>query len=189
VLTAIVLALVMMGASFYHRSKVARVLVAVRDDELLTRSLGFEVPAYKVIAFALSAALASLAGVLYAWFIQFIAPGPFTFFAISFPVFVMVAVGGPGSLWGPLVGASFLTALPELLHVEAQTKQILYGGILLLAVIFMRRGIAPTASYYANLAFEKLIGRRGSTVDAALPPAARAGEGLSGASPSDLERV
>ena len=189
VMTVVILALVMVAASLYHRSKVARVLIAVRDDELLTRSLGFEVPAYKVTAFAFSAALASLAGVLYAWFIQFIAPAPFTFFAISFPVFVMVAVGGPGSLWGPLVGAAFLTALPELLHVEAQTKQILYGIILLLVVIFLRRGIAPTCTYYSRLLLARLSGRRRGAVEAALPPAARAGEGLSGASSSELERV
>lgn len=186
ILSAIVLALVMIGATFYHRSRVARVLIASRDDELLTRSLGFNVPAYKVTGFALSAAAAALAGVLYAWFIQFIAPAPFTFFAISFPVFVMVAVGGPGALWGPVVGAAFMTALPEVLHAEAETKQILYGVVLFLVIVFMRRGIAPTLTHLARLA----VARTGlRSVPAAEPPAARAGEGLSGASQAEAEQV
>lgn len=177
-LSAIVLAIVMVGATLYHRSRVARVLIAVRDDELLTRSLGFNVPAYKVAAFALSAATAALAGVLYAWFIQFIAPPPFTFFAISFPVFVMVAVGGPGSLWGPVVGAAFLTALPELLHAEAQTKQILYGTVLFLVIVFLRRGIAPTFTRYARLGLARVTsGRASATAEA---PATRGDGGLSG---------
>jgi branched-chain amino acid transport system permease protein len=159
-LSCLVLALVMIGATLYHRSRVARVLIASRDDELLTRSLGFNVAAYKVFAFALGAATATVAGVLYAWFIQFIAPPPFTFFALSFPVFVMVAVGGPGSLWGPVVGAAFLTALPELLHAEARTKQIIYGFVLLAVIVFLRRGMAPTSTRLATLALARVTGRR-----------------------------
>jgi branched-chain amino acid transport system permease protein len=183
-LSCLVLALVMIGATAYHRSRVARVLIASRDDELLMRSLGFNVAAYKVFAFALSAAVAAVAGVLYAWFIQFIAPPPFTFFALSFPVFVMVAVGGPGSLWGPVVGAAFLTALPELLHAEARTKQIIYGAVLLAVIVFLRRGIAPTFTRLAALALARVSGRRGLVAE---PPQAAATRGAGGLGPAAEE--
>lgn len=146
VLCAIVLAIVVVLASLYHRSRIARVLIATRDDELLTRSLGYSVTTYKLFAFALSGALAALAGVLYAWYIRYVSPPPFTFFAISFPVFVLVAVGGPGSLWGPVVGAAFLSGFPEAVHVEAQTKLIIYGLVLMATVVFLPKGIAPTVS-------------------------------------------
>jgi branched-chain amino acid transport system permease protein len=143
VFCAVVLGVVMVFARWYHGSRVARVLIATRDDELLTRSLGFSVTPYKLLAFGLSAAAAALAGVLYAWFIQYIAPPPFSFFAVSFPVFVLVAVGGPGTLWGPLVGAIFLNGLPEALEVEPRTKLIIFGAVLLTVVVFMPRGLAP----------------------------------------------
>jgi branched-chain amino acid transport system permease protein len=156
ILCVLVLAVVMAFAAWYHRSRIARVLVATRDDDLLTRSLGFAVTPYKLVAFALSAAAAALAGVLYAWFIQYISPPPFTFFAISFPVFVLVAVGGPGSLWGPIVGAAFLNGFPEAVHVEAQTKLIIYGLVLMATVVFLPKGIAPTVSR----ALRRLTARR-----------------------------
>jgi branched-chain amino acid transport system permease protein len=143
IVSVLALAVVMVFASWYHRSRIARVLVAARDDELLTSSLGFSIIPYRLLAFALSAAAAALAGVLYAWFIQYISPPPFTFFAVSFPVFVLVAVGGPGTLWGPVVGAIFLNGLPEALEVEARTQIIIYGAVLLATVVFVPRGVAP----------------------------------------------
>jgi branched-chain amino acid transport system permease protein len=162
ILCVLVLAVVMAFATWYHRSRVARVLVATRDDDLLTRSLGFAVTPYKLVAFALSAAAAALAGVLYAWFIQYISPPPFTFFAISFPVFVLVAVGGPGSLWGPVVGAAFLNGLPEALSVEPRTKLIIYGAVLLATVVFLPRGLAPETTRLVR----RLVGGRRTSASA-----------------------
>jgi branched-chain amino acid transport system permease protein len=154
-----VLALVLVLATVYHRSRLARVLVAARDDELLTGSLGFSVMPYRLFAFAASGAVAALAGVLYAWFIRYISPPPFTFFAASFPVFVLVAVGGSGSVWGPVVGAAVLTGLPEFLEVEANNKLIIYGLVLLAIVIVLPRGLAPTVSDFLRTATDRLLRR------------------------------
>lgn len=131
-------------AALYHRSRIARILVAARDDNLLASSLGFRVLRYRVFAFAASSAMAGFAGVLYAWFIRYISPPPFTFFALSFQVFVLVAVGGGGSLWGPVVGAAFLTGVPELMSLEAHTKVIAYGLVLLAVIVLLPRGIVPS---------------------------------------------
>lgn len=144
---AVLLALfVMVLAVVFHRSRVARVLVAVRDDELLAQSLGFPVLRNKVIAFALSGAVAAFAGVIYAWFIRYISPEPFTFFAASFPAFVLVAVGGPGTVWGPVVGAIFLTGLPEFLELEPNTQLIVYGAVLLAVIVVLPSGLVPSAA-------------------------------------------
>jgi branched-chain amino acid transport system permease protein len=82
--------------------------------------------------------------VLYAWFIRYISPPPFTFFALSFQVFVLVAVGGAGSVWGPMVGAAFLTGVPELISLEAHSKVIAYGVVLLAVIVLMPRGLVPS---------------------------------------------
>jgi branched-chain amino acid transport system permease protein len=169
-LTVIAIAVVLVLASIYHRSRVARVLVAARDDELLAGSLGYRVMLYRVFAFAASGSVAALAGVLYAWFIRYISPPPFSFFAASFPVFVLVAVGGAGSIWGPVVGAAVLTGVPEFLQVEAQTKLIVYGLILLAIVIVLPRGLAPTlADFLERVAHP----RRRERPDAVAEPAAQ----------------
>jgi branched-chain amino acid transport system permease protein len=140
------LLLCLVAASFYHRSRLARILIAARDDELLATSLGFQAVRYRVLAFAMSGAMAAFAGVLYSWFIRYISPPPFTFFALSFQVFVLVAVGGAGSVWGPLVGAAFLTGIPELIELEPHSKVIAYGIVLLAVIVLMPKGLVPTLS-------------------------------------------
>jgi branched-chain amino acid transport system permease protein len=156
-LLAVVLLLILLaGAVAYHRSKVARVLIAARDDELLAASMGFRAVPYRILAFALSAGVAAFAGVLYAWFIRYISPPPFTFFALSFQVVVLVVVGGAGSVWGPVVGSAFLTGIPELIDLEAHTKVIVYGAILLAVIVLLPRGIVPTLQDLAR----RLLRRR-----------------------------
>lgn len=156
VLAVILLSVVLAVATIFHRSRLARVLVAVRDDELLATSLGFRITRQKVIAFALSAAVAAFAGVMYAWFIRYISPPPFGFFAASFPAFVLVAVGGPGTVWGPVVGAAFLTGFPQFLHVEANTQRIIYGAVLLFVIVALPTGLAPSLVQGVGAARDRL---------------------------------
>ena len=156
ILAVLMLALMLVLATVYHRSRAARVLIAVRDDELLTTSLGFNVTLNKVAAFALSGAIAAFGGVVYAWFIRYISPPPFSFFAASFPAFVLVAVGGPGRIWGPVVGAAFLTGFPEFLEVEPNMRLIIYGAVLLTVIVLLPRGIAPSLLRLAQITFESL---------------------------------
>jgi branched-chain amino acid transport system permease protein len=144
VLCVLLLAVVLVIATVYHRSRLARVLVATHDDELLATSLGFRITRQKVIAFALSAGVAALAGVMYAWFIRYISPPPFAFFAASFPAFVLVAVGGPGTVWGPVIGAAFLTGFPEFLEVEPNTQNVIYGAVLLIVIVALPKGLGPS---------------------------------------------
>lgn len=160
VLATLILGVVLVIASLYHRSRVARVLVASRDDELLTTSLGFQVTRYKVLGFALSAGLAAVAGVIYAWFIRYISPDSFSFFAASFPTFVLVAVGGPGRVWGPVVGAAFLTGFPEWMDVQGNTKNIIYGAVLLVVIVVLPDGVAPTLARLGGRLVRRLLPAR-----------------------------
>ena len=128
-------------------SPFGRVLRAIREDQYLAKSLGKNTLKFKVVAFATSAALAALAGSLYAHYITYIDPTSFTVME-SILVISMVIIGGAGSRWGPLVGATVLVILPEMLRfvgmpssVAANSRQIVYGSLLVVMMMFRPRGL------------------------------------------------
>lgn len=129
----------------YHRSRMALVLRGVRDDEQLTRSLGFAVTRYKITAFMLGSACAGLAGALYAYFIQYVAPTEFTLAGASFQAFAIVAFGGAATVWGPSIGAILLTGLPTFVDLGPQAKTAAYGLALLIVVLAVPEGVVPGA--------------------------------------------
>ncbi|MEP7366401.1 MAG: branched-chain amino acid ABC transporter permease [Acidobacteriota bacterium] len=128
-------------------SPFGRVLRAIREDEVLAKSLGKNTLRFKMTAFAASAGLAALAGSLYAHYITFIEP---TSFAVGESILVvsMVVIGGAGSRWGPLIGALVLVTLPEVLrfsgvpsNVAANVRQIFYGALLVIMMMVRPRGL------------------------------------------------
>ena len=123
------------------RARSGRELITVRDNELAAELMGVHTVRVKLFAFTVSAAFAGVAGALYAHMGGFISPDVFTF-EVSVTVLVMVMLGGAGTIFGPVLGAVVLTALPELLREFKELYLVFYGiGILLLA-IFLPRGIA-----------------------------------------------
>jgi branched-chain amino acid transport system permease protein len=123
-------------------SRVGRALRAIHENELVANAMGVNTERYKVIIFAVSAAYASLAGSLYAHYLSFISPKTFDIF-YSVQVVTMVVVGGIGNLWGGLLGAAVLTALPEVLHAMRDYALLLYGVILMGALVFFPEGLLP----------------------------------------------
>jgi len=128
-------------------SPFGRVLHAIREDEVFANAHGKNSLYFKVTAFAVSAALAAMAGSLYAHYITYIDPTSFTVME-SILVISMVIIGGAGSTWGPLVGAIVLVALPEALRfiglpsaVAANLRQIIYGSLLVIMMMFRPRGL------------------------------------------------
>jgi branched-chain amino acid transport system permease protein len=128
-------------------SPFGRVLHAIREDEVLAKSLSKNTLRFKVTAFAVSAALAASAGSLYAHYITYIDPTSFTVME-SILVISMVIIGGAGSTWGPLVGAVVLVTLPEALRfvgmpsaIAANMRQIIYGSLLVIMMMFRPRGL------------------------------------------------
>lgn len=128
-------------------SPFGRVLRAIREDEVFAQALGKNTVAFKVKAFAVSAALAAAAGSLYAHFAGYIDPTSFTVME-SVLVISMVIVGGAGSRWGPLIGAAVLVTLPEALRfvglptaVAANLRQLLYGALLVAMMLARPAGL------------------------------------------------
>lgn len=133
------------------RSRIGRALVALRENEPLAESVGVDATHYLVLAAVVSAALAGLAGVLYAHYTRFVSPEVFLF-TYTVTMVIMVVAGGKGTLAGPLVGALLFTALPEALRetVSWQWQMLAYGLILVLLVFFLPRGIVPTLAAWRH---------------------------------------
>lgn len=124
-----------------------RVLKAIREDEVYAQAMGKNVTKYKVLVFVIGAALAAVAGGLYATYITFIDPTSFT---VSESIFILavVIVGGAGNLWGSVLGAVLLVTIPELLRfvgmpssIAANVRQIMYGSLLVLMMMFRPQGV------------------------------------------------
>lgn len=125
------------------RSYVGKALLAIREDEELAAEMGINVFAYKTGAFVVSAMLAGAVGALFAHYNAFLAPSYFTIFE-SFNYFVIVTVGGAGTILGPVVGGALLTLLPELLRITPELRLLAYGATLILIIMLLPNGIVGT---------------------------------------------
>jgi urea transport system permease protein len=131
-------------------SKLGKVLVGVRDAESRTRFLGYRVEHYKLFVWTLSAVLAGIAGALYVPQVGIINPSEFAP-ANSIEVVIWVAVGGRGTLVGPVIGAVlvnyaktyFTGALPNLWLFAL-------GGLFVAVTLFLPKGIVGTITQYVN---------------------------------------
>jgi branched-chain amino acid transport system permease protein len=141
----IVIALVLVSFLLRNlvRSPWGRALVAVRENMIAAESVGLSTLVVKTTAFAVSAALAGLAGHLFAFFQGFISPEAFEFDASIF-LLTIVIFGGAGTLAGPLIGAPVLTFLPELLQRFTDYRLIIYGAIIVLTLYALPLGFVGT---------------------------------------------
>jgi branched-chain amino acid transport system permease protein len=129
-------------------SKWGFALEAIREDEAAARTMGIHTTLYKLAMLVFGAALAGLAGALEAHFTFMVAPNGFAFGRVV-DMLVFAVVGGTVAFYGPVVGAAFLTLLPEvlrevapLLGIEPGPLRFLVNGVVLLVVIlFLPNGI------------------------------------------------
>ncbi len=126
------------------RSRFGRALKAIHTSEKAAMCMGVDIARYKLAVFVLSALYAGVAGFLYAHYLGFVAPSSFGFH-FSVQLIVMVVLGGMASVWGAVAGAVFLTVLPEFLRVFETIEPLIYGGILVLSMMFMPKGLAGGA--------------------------------------------
>lgn len=133
--------------------------LAVRDDEIAAEAMGINTTKYKVLAFAIGAFFAGVAGGLYAHFKQFIHPEGFNFLR-SVDIVVMVILGGMGSTVGVCVAAILLTILPEWLRTVsdypwlpewlrdiAENRMILYSLLLIILMLTRPQGLFGTLRF------------------------------------------
>ena len=157
-LTYVVAALVM-------RSSHGRTLEGIHHNEGRMRALGVSVRGHKVGAFAISSALAGLAGILAAQHTQYISP-QLLFWTVSGEVLIVAILGGLGTLVGPLIGAVVFVFLHH--EVEAHTDHwhMVVGAILIVAVLAGGRGIWGQAEHWARAARRRRAQPSGTPRDA-----------------------
>jgi len=126
-------------------SRFGKVLVAIRDAESRTRFLGYRVERYKLLVFTLSACMAGVAGALYVPQVGIINPGEFDP-ANSIEIVIWVAVGGRGTLVGPIVGAILVNFGKTFFTTGALAPYWLFvlGGLFVAVTLFLPRGIVGT---------------------------------------------
>lgn len=129
------------------RSQYGRAFQAIAENVRLAEASGIDVNRYQIIAFSLGSGIAGSAGAMIIHYIRFISPDSFTF-NDSIAYITMLLVGGRGSLAGGVLGALFLTPLPELLRGLAGAQHIIYGVILLLVLLFLPGGLVSLGRFF-----------------------------------------
>src|SRR5262249_9071955 len=117
-------------------SQAGRAMIALRDNEALAASVGIDVTRYLVLASVISAAMAGLAGALYAHYVRIVDPDIFLFI-YTVTMVIMVVTGGKGTLAGPVVGGLVFGMLPETLRAFAiapELQWVIFGALMILVV-------------------------------------------------------
>ena len=123
------------------RGRLGRAWAAIRQDELAAQSQGIHAARYKMIAFVLSALLAGFAGALESHLNFFVDPNEYGV-TRTVQVLTFAVLGGTGNVLGPVVGALFLTSLPEIVRVpNFDPRDVISGAILIAVIIFRPQGI------------------------------------------------
>jgi len=122
------------------RSPWGKAFTALRDNPIRAESLGIDVQAYTLLAFAIGAAYAGIAGALFAGLVQFVEPTPFTLGA-SFLMYLMVVVGGSGYFFGPALGAAVGVLLPEWLRFAQGWYLVVFGAAVVLVMRWLPGGL------------------------------------------------
>ncbi|MCB0994215.1 MAG: branched-chain amino acid ABC transporter permease [Acidimicrobiales bacterium] len=192
-LSAIVLAGVLVVARNIVRTRPGRALQAIRDRDVAAEVIGVHTARYKIAVFALSSAIASLAGGLYAASVRFLSPGdPASQLFLSIRFVAIIIIGGLGTLYGAVVGALILGSLPEILKEYADKlafdipiwgkplvketatsdglfstavlSEIVFGLLLVGFLVLQPRGVAGMIDW-ARTRLGRILGARGGETD------------------------
>ena len=145
-------------------SRSGRAIKAIRDNRIAAESVGINITKYKLLAFAVSAAMAGMAGALYGLNYSGLAAKKFDF-NTSILVLVFVVLGGIGNIRGSIIAAAALTILPEALRQFSDYRMLIYAIVLILVMLITNN---PTLKGYLDIAKQKLTRKK---------PAAQATEG------------
>ncbi|SET20236.1 branched-chain amino acid ABC transporter permease [Variovorax sp. OV084] len=150
------LLLVYLGLRVLISSKIGRVIVAAKENEQRVLLLGYDARAYKLFSFTLGGAIAGLAGCLFANWGAFTSP---TIFGLgqSAQIIIWVIVGGLGTLVGPIVGCIAIQWLTSQIGTQQTfNSNLVLGGILVVFVLLVPRGIVPTLGDLIDMAWRRL---------------------------------
>lgn len=118
-------------------SRAGRAIMSIRDNRIAAESVGINVTKYKMMAFSISAALAGVAGVLYAHNLSSLVASPKNFgYNMSIMILVFVVLGGIGNIRGSMIAAFILTLLPEMLRGLSDYRMLIYAIVLIVMMLF-----------------------------------------------------
>ena len=146
------------GATNIFRGRFGRTFTAFGNSEVASEVLGINVRNWKILAFSVSAFLAGVGGGLFAFQNQFISS---TTFELNFSIMFLIAViiGGSGTKIGPIIGTAVIVGLPQFLHNFVDYHLMIFGGILLIALILLPDGIVGAftkLSYFKKFSSKKV---------------------------------
>ena len=128
-------------------SRFGMALIAIREDEDAADAMGVNTTLYKVSALVMSALFTAIAGGIHAYWITFVDPASAFDLTLNVRMVIMAVFGGPGTVFGPVIGAFILSAIYEYLSSSISTAAaLLFGVVIVLAVVFMPKGIIDLAS-------------------------------------------
>ena len=122
------------------RSSLGRALIALADSPIAAQSMGVNIHRYEILSIVLSSFYAGMAGGLFGPLVVFIDPGTFNIMQ-TILIFMMLVIGGMGTYFGSIIGAASLIFLPEILRDFKDYKNLTFGIVLLVFIIFMPDGI------------------------------------------------
>ncbi|MFO1060811.1 MAG: branched-chain amino acid ABC transporter permease [Dongiaceae bacterium] len=142
--SGIALLLIYLGLRWVLNTRFGRIVVGIRENELRVELIGFDVRLYKMLAFALAAAIAAVGGIMFANWNSYVDPHVFDL-GTSAQIIIWVIVGGLGTLIGPVLGAIALGFLAiELGTQQTLDTNLVLGAIMTVFVLLVREGIVPT---------------------------------------------
>lgn len=143
--TTVTLVYILVAAIIYltwqlMNSRWGRAFEAIRDDEIAAKAMGIHITSIKITAFVLGAAIAGVAGCLDAHYMFYIDSHNYNF-GRSVEMLLFLILGGSEVIWGPVLGAAVLTALPEALRFMQEYRMVFYGFIMIFMMIVRPQGI------------------------------------------------
>jgi len=121
-------------------SRLGRAMRAIKLNEPLAQSQGINPLSYKLLAITLSALLAGIVGGLFVFYLTIVDPSIFDFYYTE-TMLIMVIIGGPGSFWCVLLSSAVLTVVPDLLRFTTDLRMVLYGVVLIAAMLLFPGGL------------------------------------------------
>lgn len=122
-------------------SRIGATLMAIRQNEPLAQSQGIAPLPYKLAAFVIAAIITGLAGAIYVFHLKVVDPLFLDFYYMQ-TFLIVVIIGGAGSFWGVVVAGLIMVALPEALRFSNDLRMVIYGAILVAAMLVLPRGVA-----------------------------------------------
>lgn len=141
-------------------SRSGRAIMAIRDNRIAAESVGINVTKYKLMAFSISAALAGVAGVIYAHNLATLTAQPKNFgYNMSIMILVFVVLGGIGNIRGSIIAAIVLTILPEMLRGLSDYRMLIYAIVLIVMMLYnwSPKAIAWREKYFSRFKMKKKV--------------------------------